>query len=39
LKRWDKESSVIRIATSWATTEQNVNSLIGDIERLCSKAA
>jgi threonine aldolase len=31
IKRWDSTSSVIRIATSWATTEQHVNALIGDI--------
>ncbi|MDR0625334.1 MAG: aminotransferase class I/II-fold pyridoxal phosphate-dependent enzyme [Holosporales bacterium] len=30
--RWNESSSVIRIATSWATTEQNVNALIHDIE-------
>ncbi|MDR1208052.1 MAG: aminotransferase class I/II-fold pyridoxal phosphate-dependent enzyme [Holosporales bacterium] len=36
LKRWDNTSSVIRIATSWATTETNVKSLISDIERLCA---
>ncbi|MDR1908264.1 MAG: aminotransferase class I/II-fold pyridoxal phosphate-dependent enzyme [Holosporales bacterium] len=31
-KRWDKTSSVIRIATSWATLEQNVMKFIRDLE-------
>ncbi|MDR0630976.1 MAG: aminotransferase class I/II-fold pyridoxal phosphate-dependent enzyme [Holosporales bacterium] len=39
VKRWDKTSSVIRIATSWATTEKNVKALVGDIESTCALAA
>jgi threonine aldolase len=33
-KRWDKTSSVIRIATSWGTIEKNVKAFISDIEGL-----
>jgi threonine aldolase len=31
-KKWDSASSVVRIATSWATREEDVNKLIYDIE-------
>ncbi|MDR3285399.1 MAG: aminotransferase class I/II-fold pyridoxal phosphate-dependent enzyme [Holosporales bacterium] len=34
-KRWDEKSSVIRIATSWATTEENANKLAADLEKFC----
>jgi threonine aldolase len=36
LKRWNKTSSVIRIATSWGTVEKNVNAFVSDIEKLCA---
>ena len=33
-KKYDEENTVIRVCTSWATTVENVDKLIKEIEKL-----
>ena len=32
--RYDENSHIVRFCTSWANTEEEVNELVGDIEKL-----